>query len=44
MYSSFDKAITKARKGEYDDPKSLLEEDAFIDNTSDYTWNAIPFR
>jgi hypothetical protein len=40
MYSSFDKAITKARKREYDEPKrteeenenNRLEEDAFVDN------------
>lgn len=31
MYSSYDKAITKARKGEYGEGKSL-EEDAFVDN------------
>jgi hypothetical protein len=31
MYSSFDKAITKARKGEYG-TESRLEEDAFVDN------------
>jgi hypothetical protein len=32
MYSSYDKAITKARKGEYGEGKSRLEEDAFVDN------------
>jgi hypothetical protein len=40
MYSSYDKAITKARKREYDDPKrteeenekNRLDEDAFVDN------------
>ena len=32
MYSSYDKAITKARKGEYGEGKSRLDEDAFVDN------------
>lgn len=32
MYSSYDKAITKARKAEYGEGKSRLEEDAFVDN------------
>ncbi|MFL6507880.1 MAG: hypothetical protein ACJ704_08090 [Nitrososphaeraceae archaeon] len=32
MYSSYDKAITKARRGEYGEGKSRLEEDAFVDN------------
>lgn len=32
MYSSYDKAITKARKGDYGTGKSRLEEDAFVDN------------
>ena len=32
MYSSYDKAITKARKGEYGEGESRLEEDAFVDN------------
>ena len=32
MYSSYDKAITKAKKGEYGEGKSRLEEDAFVDN------------